>query len=217
MSLLLETLARIEQTISIDAAEYVPAIADVFTIIDQARKQHAQASAPSVQAAPMTREAAVALAQKHLRAHAGKNFNRFRNPPPDWIIDAILEASALPAAQQPQEPVTWVQPVFPCFDAMAMHTRMCKSWMDIAMAPKDGTDILLSNGVEVAEGRWVHEEPYVRERRDAYGRYIDQDESDGFDGWIDWSGGMRPEPTHWMPKPPPPAIDAAQPAEGQKP
>jgi len=42
MSLLLDTLARIEQTLSIEAAEYVPAIADVFTIIDQARKQHAR-------------------------------------------------------------------------------------------------------------------------------------------------------------------------------
>jgi hypothetical protein len=41
LSLLLETLARIEQTISIEAAEYVPAIADVFAIIDQARRQHA--------------------------------------------------------------------------------------------------------------------------------------------------------------------------------
>ena len=37
MSRLLDTLARIEQAISIEAAEYVPAIADVFTIIDQAR------------------------------------------------------------------------------------------------------------------------------------------------------------------------------------
>lgn len=79
-----------------------------------------------------------------------------------------------------------------------------QEWQPIESAPKDGTDILLSNGVVVSEGHWLHQEGYIRERRDLDGRYIDQDESEGFDGWIDWFGGMRPEPTHWMHLPAPP-------------
>lgn len=78
---------------------------------------------------------------------------------------------------------------------------LAAGWMPIASAPKDGTHILLSNGVVVAQGWWEHKEPYIRERRDIEGRYIDQDESDGFDGWLDCEGGMLPEPTHWMPLP----------------
>lgn len=93
----------------------------------------------------------------------------------------------------------------------ALRELLPAGWLDIATAPKDGTEILLSNGVDVAEGCWAHEEPYVRERRDAYGRYIGQDESDGFDGWIDFSGGMEPEPTHWMPKPVPSPTTAPAP------
>lgn len=77
-------------------------------------------------------------------------------------------------------------------------------WQPIETAPKDGTSIMLSNGVDVAEGHWIHEEPYILERRDMDGHYLGQNESDGFDGWIDFGGGMLPEPTHWMPLPPPP-------------
>jgi hypothetical protein len=82
-------------------------------------------------------------------------------------------------------------------------------WMPIETAPKDGTEILLSNGQTVAEGHWLHQEAYIREHRDLDGRYIGQDESDGCDEWMDWSGGMLPEPTHWMPLPPPPGIAAS--------
>ena len=77
-------------------------------------------------------------------------------------------------------------------------------WQPIETAPKDGTQIILTNGVSVAQGEWLHQEPYARENRDLDGRYISQDEFDGFDGWIDFVGGMLPEPTHWQPLPPPP-------------
>lgn len=76
-----------------------------------------------------------------------------------------------------------------------------REWQPIETAPKDGTHVLLSNGFSVAEGWWEHVEPYIREKRDVDGRYIDQDEHDGFDGWLDFIGGMLPEPTHYMPLP----------------
>lgn len=79
-------------------------------------------------------------------------------------------------------------------------------WMPISTAPGDGTEILLSNGEVVAQGNWLHAEPYIKERRDIDGRYVDQDEFDGYDGWIDQTGGMQPDPTHWQPLPPPPGI-----------
>ena len=71
-------------------------------------------------------------------------------------------------------------------------------WQPIETAPRDGRGIILSNGTTVAQGYWLHESACVRERRDFVGRYIDQDEFDGYDGWIDWAGGMIPSPPHWM-------------------
>lgn len=73
-------------------------------------------------------------------------------------------------------------------------------WQPISSAPKDGTNILLSNGDQVAEGQWISDPGYIRERRDVEGYYIGQDEYDGFEGWMDYDGGM-PNPTHWMPLP----------------
>ena len=78
------------------------------------------------------------------------------------------------------------------------------TWQPIETAPKDGTQVMLTNGISVAHGNWLHAEPFIREIRDLEGRYIDQDESDGYDGWIDFIGGMMPEPTLWMPLPTPP-------------
>jgi len=77
-------------------------------------------------------------------------------------------------------------------------------WQPIETAPKDGTHILLSNGESVSHGHWLYVAAYSREIRDMEGFYVDQDESDGYDGWIDFVGGMLPDPTHWMPLPPPP-------------
>lgn len=78
-------------------------------------------------------------------------------------------------------------------------------WLPIETAPKD-RPIFLSNGETVAQGEWLSQPAYIREHRDLEGHYIDQDEFDGFDGWIDYAGGMLPEPTHWMPLPPAPTV-----------
>lgn len=80
-------------------------------------------------------------------------------------------------------------------------------WQPIETAPKDGTGILLSNGKDVAEGHWYFEEGGTTEHRDMDGRYIGQTESEGYAGWLDWDGGMQPDPTHWMPMPPPPGVN----------
>jgi hypothetical protein len=74
-------------------------------------------------------------------------------------------------------------------------------WQPIETAPKDGEQIMLSNGEVVAQGHWYYSAPFIREIRDIDGRYVDQDESDGYEGWMDAIGGMLPEPTHWMPLP----------------
>lgn len=83
----------------------------------------------------------------------------------------------------------------------ALSAPAVPQWMPIEAAPKDGTEVLLSNGTDVSAGNWLHREGGIHERRDLEGRYIDQDEDEGYDGWIDWSGGMNPKPSHWMPLP----------------
>lgn len=92
-----------------------------------------------------------------------------------------------------------------CFvAAIAALEAEPQGWRPISEAPKDGTRIILTNGNTVAEGEWLHVEPFVKEVRDGEGRYIDQIENEGHDDWIDCIGGMLPPPTHWMPLPPPP-------------
>lgn len=76
-----------------------------------------------------------------------------------------------------------------------------EGWRPIETAPKDGTQIILTNGKTVAQGWWEHQEPFVREKRGSAGVYLDQQEHDGFDDWLDCEGGMLPNPTHWMPLP----------------
>lgn len=92
------------------------------------------------------------------------------------------------------------------YDAAPVQPEIPKDWQPIETAPKDGTNILLTNGITVAQGWWEHEDPFVRESRDLHGAYADQMESDGFDDWLDCEGGMRPNPTHWMPMPPAPEV-----------
>ena len=71
-------------------------------------------------------------------------------------------------------------------------------WQPIETAPRDGTEILMTNGVDVSSGQWFS----------AYGGTCDQTGTPNGDDrdaeWMDWSGGMQPDPTHWMPLPPPP-------------
>ena len=118
------------------------------------------------------------------------------------MSDAIkLAIEALEAALSDDQPY-----IVECKFALAALRAQPAGWLPIESAPKDGAHILLSNGTEVSQGWWEHEEPYIREQRDSEGVYIDQQEHDGYDGWIDCGGGMLPEPTHWMPLPPPPNI-----------
>lgn len=94
-------------------------------------------------------------------------------------------------------------------DEARSSTAPLLDWQPIDTAPKDGTNVIVTNGVSVAQGWWEHQEPYIREKRDMEGRYIDQDEHDGYDGWLDCEGGMQPDPTHWMPLPAPPVSDSS--------
>ncbi len=90
-----------------------------------------------------------------------------------------------------------------------MTTPIPASWKPISSAPKDGTDILLTNGAHVSCGHWHYDEGGTTEYRDLDGRYIGQDDRDGFAGWLDWMGGMTPNPTHWMPLPAAPGYPAS--------
>ncbi|PZS80629.1 hypothetical protein A7X84_13860 [Stenotrophomonas maltophilia] len=88
----------------------------------------------------------------------------------------------------------------------AIAAALTSHWLPISTAPKDGTGILLSNGKDVAEGHWYFEEGGTTEYRDLDGRYIGQTDSDGYAGWLDWDGGMQPDPTHWQPLPVAPEV-----------
>lgn len=90
-------------------------------------------------------------------------------------------------------------------DALAARAPQ---WLPIEQAPKDGTQLLLTNGKDVAQGWWEIQPPFFKEHRDLDGRYIDQTEFDGFEGWLDHAGGMQPKPTHFMPLPAPPSDSA---------
>jgi hypothetical protein len=88
------------------------------------------------------------------------------------------------------------------------------AWRPIETAPKDGTWILMTNGVDVAGGQWIRDEGGTTEYRDEDGRYLGQDDRDDFEGWMDWMGGI-PSPTHWMPLPAPPAALSQKAGEQQ--
>jgi hypothetical protein len=88
------------------------------------------------------------------------------------------------------------------------------AWRPIETAPKDGTWILMTNGVDVAGGQWIRDEGGTTEYRDEDGRYLGQDDRDDFEGWMDWMGGI-PRPTHWSPLPAPPAALSQKAGEQQ--
>lgn len=90
------------------------------------------------------------------------------------------------------------------------------TWQAIETAPKDGTTVLLycpqgdgspGSTHRVTVGEWCSDPGGTTEYRDAQGRYIGQDDRDGFEGWVSWDGGFSEDtmmPTHWQPLPPPP-------------
>ena len=95
------------------------------------------------------------------------------------------------------------------FAAMVERT----TWRPIETAPKDGTCVLLfcqqgdgslGSTYRKTFGHWWVDEGGIWERRDLDGRWIGQDECDGFEGWMSWDGGFSEDtmmPTHWMPLP----------------
>ena len=75
-------------------------------------------------------------------------------------------------------------------------------WQPIETAPKDGTYIVVSDGVRVSLGLWVSD---VDQGADYEGQI-------GMAGW--WSvdlGAKLDRPTHWMPLPDPPATQGSKP------
>jgi hypothetical protein len=92
----------------------------------------------------------------------------------------------------------------------ARASQQVPEWLPIETAPKDGTEIILARGPRVTSGSWYEEEPYIKERRDMDGNYIDQDESDGLAFWMSADGGFADDepPTHWMPLPAAPSAQS---------
>lgn len=86
----------------------------------------------------------------------------------------------------------------------AWQAALASQWQPIETAPKDGTEMILSNGVAVQQGWWIDNPGGTTEYRDADGNYVGQHDDEGYLGWWDVGGGMLPEPTHWMPLPPSP-------------
>ena len=80
----------------------------------------------------------------------------------------------------------------------AQPVQPSDQWLPIETAPKNGAEIIMSNGKDVSAGSWFkgHDGTYDRDGAP------NCDEKDAC--WMDWSGGMLPEPTHWMPLPPAP-------------
>lgn len=84
--------------------------------------------------------------------------------------------------------------------ALASRPAEVDEWLPFDTAPRDGSTFLATNGQIVTSCRYINEPGYVREVRDMDGRYIDQEESDGFEGFMDDEGGL-PDLTHWQPYP----------------
>lgn len=108
-----------------------------------------------------------------------------------------------------------MQAVMDELDRLRSASRQ-EGWQPIADAPKDGTEILLSNGEVVQQGWWMEHEGGTSEYRDTEGRYLGQNDDDGFIGWWDVGGCMQPGPTHWQPMPLAAAPHQSQEAQGDR-
>lgn len=115
-----------------------------------------------------------------------------------------MSGTDLAALRRNAEAAQWLPPhqAIPLLDELEELRAQPVAWQPIESAPKvKDAPLLLTNGVSVSHGWWIDEPGYIREKRDMDGHYIDQDESDGYTGWMDCDGGMQPEPTHWQPLP----------------
>jgi hypothetical protein len=97
-----------------------------------------------------------------------------------------------------------------CAWQAAIAAYLEASWQPIETAPKDGTVVYLCRGKRVTAGNW---ESVISTSAEYHsnGTYLGQyEDGDSWEGWISWDGGFTEEepPTHWMPIPKPPAIDA---------
>lgn len=86
-------------------------------------------------------------------------------------------------------------------DAIDAHlAKGAQEWQPIETAPRDGTPILISNGVSVMEARWLTE-CQMGQFVTAPGWQVVECE----DGW--YSIGLEADwPTHWMPLPAAPML-----------
>ncbi len=67
-------------------------------------------------------------------------------------------------------------------------------WQPIETAPKDGSDLLISDGKTVSQGGWISQ---IDQGADYEGQSCAPSA-----GW--WSVNCDTNPTHWMPMPEPP-------------
>lgn len=104
--------------------------------------------------------------------------------------------------------------------ALYAEERRTAEWQPIETAPKDGTEIILycpqgdgspGSTFRVTSGQWESTYGTTTVYRDAQGRYVDQADTDDWEGWVSMDGGFSEDtmmPTLWQPLPAPPAIRA---------
>lgn len=78
----------------------------------------------------------------------------------------------------------------------AAPTPPQSNWQSIDSAPKDGTHVLVALDEIVGEAQY-----YIEDGREHEGWYWNDQH------WTDAVGGEPFQPTHWMPLPPPPALN----------
>lgn len=93
-------------------------------------------------------------------------------------------------------------------DALIASARIKEAnsgWRPIETEPKDGSDILVTNGKYVEKTHWYR--PYLNGKPDPYREpeWWQNDMNGGFGGYC---GPLTP--THWMPLPAPPTTEPGQ-------
>lgn len=75
-------------------------------------------------------------------------------------------------------------------------------WRDISEAPRDGTEVLVTDGTDVKTGWWYekyyYHEEYVRTTKEGDIYRTDKEDA-GY-----WDSDLNKSPTHFMPLPSPP-------------